>query len=141
MPHSLQADFRAAIFYEDDAVRGESTLGDADNHGHPKASLVNPDPTFEGFRLKPLQTIVRIGAAYGTQAGNCGKETKMNTMLLKLHIAIQNLASREEGQDLVEYALITALLAFGWIAGVKAIATALNGAFSNISGTLGSYVS
>jgi len=65
----------------------------------------------------------------------------MNTMLLKLYIAMQNLISREEGQDIVEYALITALLAFGWIAGVKAIATALNGAFSNISGTLGSYVS
>ena len=65
----------------------------------------------------------------------------MNTMLLKLHIAIQNLISREEGQDLVEYALITALLAFGWIAGVKALATALNTAFSNVSSNLGSYIS
>jgi pilus assembly protein Flp/PilA len=62
-------------------------------------------------------------------------------MLLKLHIAIQNLISREEGQDLVEYALITALLAFGWIAGVKALATALNTAFSNVSSNLGSYIS
>ena len=65
----------------------------------------------------------------------------MNTILLKLYIEIQNLMHREEGQDLVEYALITALLAFGWVAGVKAIATALNTAFSNASTTLGSYVS
>jgi pilus assembly protein Flp/PilA len=63
----------------------------------------------------------------------------MNTMLLRLYIVIQNLARREEGQDLVEYALIVALLSFGWIAGVQAIARALNGAFSNISSTLGTY--
>jgi pilus assembly protein Flp/PilA len=63
----------------------------------------------------------------------------MNTMLLRIYIVIQDLTSREEGQDLVEYALIVALLSFGWVAGVQAIAKALNGAFSNISITLGSY--
>ena len=31
-------------------------------------------------------------------------ENKMNTMLLKLYVKFQDLASREEGQDLVEYA-------------------------------------
>ena len=48
----------------------------------------------------------------------------MNTMLLKLYVKFQDLASREEGQDLVEYALVVALIAFG-----------------GISTTLGSYVS
>jgi pilus assembly protein Flp/PilA len=65
----------------------------------------------------------------------------MNTMLLKLYVKFQDLASREEGQDLVEYALVVALIAFGATAGMKALATGLNAAFSNISGTLGSYVS
>ena len=65
----------------------------------------------------------------------------MNTLLLKVYIKLDDLASREEGQDMVEYALITALLAFGWIAGVKNVATALNSAFSSISSQLGSYVS
>jgi pilus assembly protein Flp/PilA len=65
----------------------------------------------------------------------------MNTMLLKLYVKFQDLASREEGQDLVEYALVVALIAFGATAGMKALATGLNLAFSNISSTLGTYVS
>ena len=65
----------------------------------------------------------------------------MNTMLLKLYVKFQDLASREEGQDLVEYALVVALIAFGATAGMKSLATGLKTAFSNISGTLGSYVS
>jgi pilus assembly protein Flp/PilA len=62
-------------------------------------------------------------------------------MLLKLYVKFQDLASREEGQDLVEYALVVALIAFGATAGMKSLATGLNTAFSNISTTLGSYVS
>jgi pilus assembly protein Flp/PilA len=65
----------------------------------------------------------------------------MNTFLLKLYINIQDWASREEGQDLVEYALVVALIAFGATSGMKALATALNSAFKGISTTLGSYVS
>jgi pilus assembly protein Flp/PilA len=65
----------------------------------------------------------------------------MNTLLLKLLIKFQDFRSREEGQDLVEYALIVALIAFGATAGMKALSTALNTAFKGISTTLGSYVS
>ena len=63
----------------------------------------------------------------------------MNTMLLKVYIKFQDLSSREEGQDLVEYALVVALIAFGATAGMKALAGGLNTAFGNISTTLGSY--
>ncbi len=65
----------------------------------------------------------------------------MNTMILKLYVKFQDLASREEGQDLVEYALVVALIAFGATAGMKALATGLNSAFQGISTTLGSYIS
>lgn len=65
----------------------------------------------------------------------------MNNLLIKLFVKFQDLASREEGQDLVEYALVVALIAFGATAGMKALATGLNLAFSNISSTLGTYVS
>lgn len=65
----------------------------------------------------------------------------MNTILLGLYVKFENLVSREEGQDLVEYALVVALIAFGATAGMKALATGLNSAFSNISSTLGTYVS
>ena len=63
----------------------------------------------------------------------------MNTMLLKLYVKFQDLASREEGQDLVEYALVVALTAFGATAGMSTLAQGLKTAFSNISTTLGSY--
>jgi pilus assembly protein Flp/PilA len=49
-------------------------------------------------------------------------EKKMNTAILKMYIKFQELASREEGQDLVEYALVVALIAFGATAGMKALA-------------------
>jgi pilus assembly protein Flp/PilA len=65
----------------------------------------------------------------------------MNTLLLKLYIKFQDLASKEEGQDLVEYALVVALIAFGATAGMKTLATGLTSAFRGISTTLGSYVS
>jgi pilus assembly protein Flp/PilA len=63
----------------------------------------------------------------------------MNTMLLKLYVKFQDLMNREEGQDLVEYALVVALIAFGATAGMKALAGGLNTAFSNINTVLGSY--
>ncbi len=69
------------------------------------------------------------------------KGNTMNTLLLKLFVKFQDLASREEGQDLVEYALVVALIAFGATAGMKALASGLNAAFQGISSTLGSYIS
>ncbi|MGA2539261.1 MAG: Flp family type IVb pilin [Terracidiphilus sp.] len=65
----------------------------------------------------------------------------MNTVFLRAYIWFQDLASREEGQDLVEYALVVALIAFGATAGMKSLATGLTTAFHGISTTLGSYVS
>ena len=60
----------------------------------------------------------------------------MNTMLLKLYVMVQDLASREEGQDLVEYALLISLVALAAIAGVGKVASAINLVFSNISSSL-----
>jgi len=60
----------------------------------------------------------------------------MNTMLLKLYVKFQDLTSREEGQDLVEYALVVALIALGAVAGMKALAGGVNSAFNTISTTL-----
>jgi pilus assembly protein Flp/PilA len=61
---------------------------------------------------------------------------KMNNMLLKLYVMFQNLKDREEGQDLVEYALVVALIAFGAVVGMTNLAKGLNTAFSIISSTL-----
>ena len=64
----------------------------------------------------------------------------MNDMLLKLYVKFQELKNREEGQDLVEYALVVALIAFGATAGMKNLASGVNTAFSNISSQLGAAI-
>ncbi|MGA2886486.1 MAG: Flp family type IVb pilin [Terracidiphilus sp.] len=60
----------------------------------------------------------------------------MNNMLLKLYVKFQDLKSREEGQDLVEYALVVALIALGAVAGMSALAGGINAVFTTISTTL-----
>jgi pilus assembly protein Flp/PilA len=50
------------------------------------------------------------------------------------------LIEREEGQDLVEYALVVALIAFGAITGMKFLAGGLNQAFSDIATVLTSNI-
>lgn len=57
----------------------------------------------------------------------------------KLHIKLQSLM-REEGQDLVEYALVVALLALAATAGLNGLASAINTGFNNIAGILGSSI-
>jgi pilus assembly protein Flp/PilA len=64
----------------------------------------------------------------------------MNLTCTKLYLFVRNLIEREEGQDLVEYALVVALIAFGAIAGMQFLATGLNNAFSDIANVLTSNV-
>ena len=65
------------------------------------------------------------------------RREKMNNLLLKLYIKFQDLKNSEEGQDLVEYALVVALIAFGATAGMGKLAGAINTAFGNVSTQLG----
>jgi pilus assembly protein Flp/PilA len=62
----------------------------------------------------------------------------MNEMMLKMYIKLQTLIAREEGQDLVEYALVVALIAFGAVAAMKGLSTEINLAFNVISSDLAS---
>jgi len=64
----------------------------------------------------------------------------MNTLLINLYIKFQALKNGEEGQDLVEYALVVALIAFGATAGMSSLSGAINTAFGNISSTLGTSI-
>lgn len=56
--------------------------------------------------------------------------------LNNLYLALRTLLKHDEGQDLVEYALVVALIAFGAITGMGYLATGLNTAFSTIASTL-----
>ncbi|MGO9797530.1 MAG: Flp family type IVb pilin [Terracidiphilus sp.] len=60
----------------------------------------------------------------------------MNNMFLAVYVKLQTLMAREEGQDLVEYALLVCLIALAAITGVSKVAGAVNLVFSNISASL-----
>ena len=62
----------------------------------------------------------------------------MSTILLNLRLKLKELTVGESGQDLVEYALIVALVAFGSTAALKALGIGLSYAFSQISSALAS---
>lgn len=53
---------------------------------------------------------------------------------------LKNLLRDESGQDLIEYALVAALIALGAITAMNGVATGLNTAFSKISSQLSAAV-
>lgn len=64
----------------------------------------------------------------------------MKNRFLMFAIKMQNRLSREEGQDLIEYALVVALIAFAATAGMGSLANNINNAFTNIGTKLTSYI-
>jgi len=64
----------------------------------------------------------------------------MKDLGIKLYIRMRNLTD-DNGQDLIEYALVVALIAFAATAGMSTLATKLNQAFANIGSTLTTYTS
>ncbi len=62
------------------------------------------------------------------------------TMNVVLNL-LRNLHKDEEGQGLVEYLLILALVAFAATAGMGSLASYLNVAFSDVGSLLNAYIS
>jgi len=68
----------------------------------------------------------------------------MNSTIIALYVRAKiarNIFAVEEGQDLIEYALVVALIAFAAVAGMKTVATDINLAFTNIGTKLTGYTS
>ena len=60
----------------------------------------------------------------------------MRDAISQLYIKFHNLTNGDNGQDLVEYALVVCLISLAAITGVNEVATAITTVFSNISSTL-----
>jgi pilus assembly protein Flp/PilA len=60
-------------------------------------------------------------------------------LVVKAQVVLASLKN-EDGQDLIEYALVVALVAFAATAGMTSLATGINQAFSKIATTLSSYI-
>jgi pilus assembly protein Flp/PilA len=60
---------------------------------------------------------------------------------MKFEMLLKRFHEDEAGQDLIEYALVAALIAFAAIAGMNVVASQINQAFSKIGSKLSSAVS
>jgi len=89
----------------------------------------------EQFRLKGWDYIQNVG------------EIQMKDALLRLSVKLQSMAGNikdnlqnEEGQDLIEYALVVGLIAFAAAATMQTLANGINTAFGGISNKLTTYL-
>jgi pilus assembly protein Flp/PilA len=78
------------------------------------------------------------------QRGGMGRisdqeRNRMRNILTSLYVKIQILKD-ESGQDLIEYALVVALIALAATAGMTAVASNINNAFEKIGDKLTTYV-
>ncbi len=64
----------------------------------------------------------------------------MRNLLMQLYVKVQ-IFREEQGQDLIEYALIAALIALAATAGMQTVANDINAAFTNIGNKLTTYTS
>jgi len=65
----------------------------------------------------------------------------MKTFFLKRYVWMQTMLADERGQDLIEYAMVVALICFAATAGMNTVANKINVAFSNIGNKLTTYTS
>jgi pilus assembly protein Flp/PilA len=60
----------------------------------------------------------------------------MQLKIWMLYSGMQRLIEREEGQDLIEYALVVALIAFAAVASMQGVANDINALFAAIGAAL-----
>jgi pilus assembly protein Flp/PilA len=53
---------------------------------------------------------------------------------------LSHLIHDDQGQDLIEYALVVALIAFAAVSGMNSVATKINTAFSNVGDKVSTYI-
>jgi Flp pilus assembly pilin Flp len=64
----------------------------------------------------------------------------MQTTLWNLYSRLRNLMLREEGQDLIEYGFVVAVIALATIASMQSVAGGVNGVFIAIGATFSSAI-
>ena len=64
----------------------------------------------------------------------------MKKSLQALYVKLQLVLAQEEGQDLVEYALVVALIALGATVAMKGLGTGISAAFASITTSLGAAI-
>jgi pilus assembly protein Flp/PilA len=95
----------------------------------------------EGRRELPKIGSAVFGVLTGQTASNAAKRRKLSmvTKPFKPAFRMRTLLN-EEGQDLIEYALVVALIAFAATAGMSSLAASINNAFLGVGTTLSNYI-
>jgi pilus assembly protein Flp/PilA len=70
---------------------------------------------------------------------DCPQQGDYTVPKMRLYTNLRALLKRDDGQDIIEYALVVALIAFGATAGMRSVATHINSAYSSLGTTLGTY--
>ncbi len=60
----------------------------------------------------------------------------MNNLLMKMYVTFQGLKNSDEGQDLVEYALLMTLISLALITSIGGIAVTIDKVFASASSAL-----
>jgi Flp pilus assembly pilin Flp len=60
---------------------------------------------------------------------------------MRLYTYLRALLKREDGQDLIEYALVVALLSLGATAGMHSVASRIGSTYSSLGTSIGTYIS
>lgn len=60
----------------------------------------------------------------------------MDLVIWKVHFALRALVEKDEGQDLVEYAMLAALMALGAAAGTSSVGAAVGRIFGQLAEVL-----
>ena len=61
---------------------------------------------------------------------------KLHDLIVRVYLACETSLEREEGQDLVEYALVVALISLGSVTSMKVLSLAIGTAFKDVSSSL-----
>jgi pilus assembly protein Flp/PilA len=98
-----------------------------------KSLIQRRAPRWEnGYTNAPKQDNAQTDFGYFHALGG----TDMHDKMMQFYIKAQDLMTREDGQDLVEYALVASLLSLAATAAMGTLASAVNGAFTAISAKL-----
>jgi pilus assembly protein Flp/PilA len=121
--------------YESD-VQALLNLSDGSQRSTSYASSYTPDGKAHRMEIE-MKNSCHIWFGRLSNAASRGNHL-VNDACLRLHFGIRGFIVREEAQDVVEYALVVALVAFGAATGMKALSTEIKNAFSTISSDLAS---
>ena len=107
-------------------------IADGAASAHPDGCKLQLPPRFENM----VRALIEMALNQCTEFLSVGKVERMNTVLVRLYAMLRGLAERNEGQDLVEYALVLAVISVGAVAVLGTLSNDVTSVFQLIGNDL-----